>query len=191
MYIRLILLKMRQNPEDDLGQVLRSVAKGDRAAFRGLYERAGSTLFGICSRILQDRNAAEDAFQEAMLRIWQKSYLYDPAKGGAMNWMVTLVRRVALDRLPARRTGPVSLTDESVAAVVEALPNQAPHDPGLAPDLRRCLGLLEQNYRQSVLLAYYYGLSYEELAEHSSVPVGTIKTWIHRAVEKLQLCLSQ
>ncbi len=175
---------MRQNPEDDLGQVLRSVAKGDRTAFRGLYEQAGPTLFGICSRILRDRSAAEDAFQEAML-------LYDPAKGGALNWMVTVVRRVALDRLPARRTVPVSLTDESVAALVEALSNQAPRDPGLAPDLRRCLGLLEQNYRQSVLLAYYYGLSYEELAEHSSVPVGTIKTWIHRAVEKLQRCLSQ
>ena len=182
---------MRQIPEDDLGQVLRSVAKGDRAAFRGLYERAGPILFGICGRILRDRNAAEDAFQEAMLRIWQKSYLYDPAKGGAMNWMVTVVRRVALDRLPARRIGPVSLTDESVAALVEALSNQAPRDPGLAPDLRKCLGQLEQNYRQSVLLAYYYGLSYEELAEHSAVPVGTIKTWIHRAVEKLQLCLSQ
>ena len=182
---------MRQYPEDDLGQVLSSVAKGDREAFRLLYEQAGPTLFGICSRIMRDRNAAEDAFQEAMLRIWQKSYLYDPAKGGAMNWMVTVVRRVALDRLPARRTGLVSLTDESVAALVEALPNQAPRDPALAPDLRRCLGLLEQNYRQSVLLAYYYGLSYEELAAHSAVPVGTIKTWIHRAVEKLQLCLSQ
>jgi RNA polymerase sigma-70 factor, ECF subfamily len=182
---------MRQNPEDDLGQVLRSVAIGDRAAFRLLYEQAGATLFGICSRILRDRNAAEDAFQEAMLRIWQRSYLYDPAKGGAMSWMVTVVRRVALDRLPARRSGPVSLTDESVAALVEALSNQAPRDPALAPDLRRCLGLLEQNYRQSVLLAYYYGLSYEELAAHSAVPVGTIKTWIHRAVEKLQLCLSQ
>jgi RNA polymerase sigma-70 factor (ECF subfamily) len=182
---------MRQIPEDDLGQVLRSVAKGDRAAFRRLYEQAGPILFGICSRILRDRNAAEDAFQEAMLRIWQKSYLYDPARGAPMNWMVTVVRRAALDRLPARRTGPVSLTDESVAALVEALSNQPPRDPGLAPDLRRCLGLLEQNYRQSVLLAYYYGLSYEELAEHSAVPVGTIKTWIHRAVEKLQLCLSQ
>ncbi|WP_246175029.1 sigma-70 family RNA polymerase sigma factor [Bradyrhizobium paxllaeri] len=141
--------------------------------------------------MLRDRNAAEDAFQEAMLRIWQKSYLFDPARGGAMSWMVTVVRRVALDRLPARRTAPVSLTDESVVAVLEALSNQVPYDPALAPDLRKCLGLLEQNYRQSVLLAYYYGLSYEELAAHSAVPVGTIRTWIHRAVEKLQLCLSQ
>src|SRR4051812_8064811 len=182
---------MRQNPEDDLGQVLRSVAKGDRTAFRGLYERAGPTLFGICSRILRDRSAAEDAFQEAMLRIWQKSYLYDRAKGGAMSWMVTVVRRVALDRLPAPRMAPLSLSDENVAAVVEALSHPTPRDPGLAPDLRRCLGLLEQNYRTSVLLAYYYGLSYEELAEHCAVPIGTIKTWIHRAVEKLQSCLSQ
>ena len=54
---------MRQIPEDDLGQVLRSVAKGDREAFRLLYEQAGPTLFGICSRISRDRNAAEDAFQ--------------------------------------------------------------------------------------------------------------------------------
>jgi RNA polymerase sigma-70 factor, ECF subfamily len=75
--------------------------------------------------------------------------------------------------------------------LIKAMPQQNPRDPGLAPDLRRCLGLLEQNYRQSILLAYYYGLSYEELAAHSSVPVGTIKTWIHRAVEKLQRCLSQ
>src|SRR3954454_8558165 len=120
---------MRQIPEDDLGQVLRSVAKGDRAAFCGLYEQAGPTLFGICSRILRDRNAAEDAFQEAMLRIWQKSYLYDPTKGGAMNWMVTVVRRVALDRLPAPRTAPLSLSDERVAAVVEALSRQPPRDP--------------------------------------------------------------
>ena len=84
----------------------------------------------------------------------------------------------------------MSLTDESVAALIETL-SKPPQDAGLAPDLRKCLGLLEQNYRQSVLLAYYYGLSYEELAEHSAVPVGTIKTWIHRAVEKLQLCLTQ
>lgn len=181
---------MRQISEDDLGQVLRSVARGDRAAFRILYERAGPTLFAMCSRMLRDRAAAEDAFQEAMLRVWQKSHLYDPAKGSAMGWLVTVVRRIVLDRLAARRTGAVSLTDESVAALIEA-PSKAPQDAGLAPDLRKCLGQLEQNYRQSILLAYYYGLSYEELAEHSAVPVGTIKSWIHRAVEKLQLCLSQ
>ena len=182
---------MRQIPEDDLGQVLTSVAHGDRTAFRLVYDRAGPTLFGICNRILRDRAAAEDAFQEAMLRIWQKSYLYDPAKGAPMAWMATVVRRVVLDRIAAQRTGTVSLTDDSVAAAIEALSGQAMRDAGLAPDLRRCLGLLEQNYRTAVLLAYYYGLSYEELAGHCAVPIGTIKTWIHRAVEKLQSCLSQ
>jgi RNA polymerase sigma-70 factor (ECF subfamily) len=182
---------MRQNPETDLGHVLGSVARGDRAAFRLLYDQAGPALFGICIRILRDRSAAEDAFQEAMLRIWQKSYQFDSARGAAMSWMVTVVRRVALDRLPAHRTGRFSLADESVATLIEAMPQQNPRDPGLAPDLRRCLGSLERNHRQSILLAYYYGLSYEELAAHSAVPVGTIKTWIHRAVEKLQRCLSQ
>lgn len=182
---------MRQIPEDDLGQVLSCVAKGDRTAFRRLYEQAGPVLFGVCMRMLRDRAAAEDAFQEAMLRVWQRSYLYDPAKGSAMTWMVTVTRRVVLDRLPMRPAGVVSLTDESVAALVEALSNPTPRDPALAPDLRRCLGRLEQNYRMSVLLAYYYGLSYEELAEHLAVPLGTVKTRIHRAVEKLQLCLSQ
>ena len=182
---------MRQIPEQGLGQVLTSVAKGDRAAFRQLYTQAGPVLLGICSRILRDRDAAQDAFQEAMLRIWQKSYLYDPAKGGAMNWMVVITRHVVLDRLPARRTGTVSLTDDDVAAMLEALSNQRPRDPGLGPDLQKCLGLLDQKYRESVILAYHYGLSYEELAEQSAVPLGTIKTWIHRAVEKLQSCLNQ
>ena len=182
---------MRQIPEDDLGQVLTSVARGDRAAFRRLYDQAGPVLFGICSRIMRDRNAAEDAFQEAMLRIWQKSHLFDPAKGSAMSWMISVTRNVVLDRLPARRGGTVSLADENVAAMVEALSSQRPRDPGLGPDLRRCLGLLDQKYRKSVILAYHYGLSYEELAAQSDVPVGTIRTWIHRAVEKLQSCLNQ
>ncbi len=182
---------MRQISEDDLGQALTSVARGDRVAFRRLYDQAGPVLFGICSRILRDRDAAEDAFQEAMLRIWQKSHLFDPARGAAMSWMISVTRNVVLDRLPARRGATVSLADENVAAMVEAVSSQRPRDPGLAPDLRRCLGLLDQKYRKSVIFAYHYGLSYEELAALADVPVGTIKTWIHRAVEKLQSCLNQ
>jgi RNA polymerase sigma-70 factor, ECF subfamily len=178
-------------PEQDLGQVLTSAAKGDRVAFRRLYTEAGPTLLRICSRVLRDRDAAQDAFQEAMLRIWQKSYLYDPARGNAMSWMVAVARNVVLDRLPDRRSRPLSLADDGVAALVDSFSSPGPSDPGLAPDLRKCLGQLEQNHRKCVILAYYYGLSYEELAAQVAVPLGTVKTWIHRAVEKLQLCLSQ
>ncbi|NVN85964.1 MAG: sigma-70 family RNA polymerase sigma factor [Rhodopseudomonas sp.] len=180
---------MRQISDDDLSQVLKSVASGDRVAFRRLYAEAGPILFGVCNRILRDRPAAEDAFQEAMLRIWQKSYLYDPAKGGAMKWMVAVARNVVLDRLPQRRVKLMSLGDDDVAALVDALAR--PKEPSLGPDLRKCLGLLQQNYRQCVILAYHHGLSYEELADQLAVPLGTIKNWIHRGVEKLQLCLSQ
>jgi len=183
--------RMRQIPEEDLGQVLKSVAGGDRLAFRRLYAEAGPVLLAVCSRMLRDRDAAQDAFQEAMLRIWQKSYLYDAAKGRPMSWMIAVARNVVLDRLPERRIRLVSLADEEVAALVESVAHSRPREPGLAPDLRKCLGLLEQNYQKCVVLAYHYGLSYEELAEQLIVPLGTIKTWIHRAVEKLQLCLNQ
>lgn len=180
---------MPQSPDDELGSVLESVAAGDRTAFRQLYLEAGPALFRICTRILRDRDAAQDALQEAMIRIWQKSHLYRRDRGGAMGWMTAVTRNVVFNRMPKLRTGDASLSDEEVAAVVEAL--SVPTDPAVGPDLRRCLGLLKQNYRKCVILAYHYGLSYEELAVQKSVPLGTIKTWIHRAIGQLQTCLNQ
>jgi RNA polymerase sigma-70 factor (ECF subfamily) len=138
---------------------------------------------------MRDHAAAQDALQDVMVRIWEKSPLFDRAKGDAMGWMLALARNVVFSRLSEKPAAELSLSDGDIAAVVERL--SAAGDPSLGQDLRRCLGALKEEYRRSVVMAYHYGLSYEELSAFSSVPLGTVKTWIHRAIGQLQICLSQ
>jgi RNA polymerase sigma-70 factor, ECF subfamily len=173
----------------ELATTLEKVAEGDRVAFRSLYLAVGPKLFSICKRLMRDPTAAEDALQDVMVRIWEKSPLYDRTKGDAMAWMVALARSVIFNRLAAKPAPALSLSDEEVAAVVARLSTRG--DPSLGPDLRRCLGGLSEEHRRCIVLAYHYGLSYQELSTLSAVPLGTVKTWIHRAIGQLQACLNQ
>jgi RNA polymerase sigma-70 factor, ECF subfamily len=180
---------MHQMLDSNLEDILDQVASGDRAAFRALYRLAGPKLFGICKRLTRDSEAAQDALQDVMIRIWEKSHLFDRTKGEAMGWMSTLARNVVLNRLASRPAAALSMSNEEIAVAVESIATR--QDPGLALDLRSCLQKLEQRYRKCVILAYHYGLSYEELAAQKDVPLGTIKTWIHRAIGQLHICLMQ
>jgi RNA polymerase sigma-70 factor, ECF subfamily len=138
---------------------------------------------------MRDHAAAEDVLQDVMVRIWEKSPLFDPARGDAMTWMVALARSVIFNRLAKKSAPALSLSDAEIAGVVER--SLTASDPALGADLRRCLGALKEEQRPCIVLAYHYGLSYEELSALSSVPVGTVKSWIHRAIGQLQTCLSQ
>jgi len=173
------------DPED----LLEAVAAGNRAAFRKLYDDFGPTLYGICVRLMRDRELARDALQEAMLRIWQKARLFDRSKGRAIAWMITLTRRHALDRIAANPPSAASLADNSVMAIVEGMAR--PSDPTAAADIWRCLPGLEEKFRKSILLTYYYGLSYAEVSERLAAPIGSVKTWIHRGVALLRACLEK
>lgn len=180
---------MRHEPAADLAATLEQVSGGDRVAFRELYRAAGPRLFSICRRLLRDPEAAQDTLQDVMVRIWEKSPLFDRTKGDAMGWMVTVARNVIFNRLSAQPAGTLSLDSDDVASVMSALSIE--RDPGAGPDLLRCLGKLKEEHRRAIVLAYHYGLSYDELAMRAGVPLGTMKTWIHRAIGQLQLCLSQ
>lgn len=180
---------MRHEPAADLAGTLERVSGGDRVAFRELYRAAGPRLFSICRRLMRDHEAAQDTLQEVMVRIWEKSPLFDRARGDAMGWMVTVARHVVFNRLAAQPAGMLSLDSGDLASVMSALSIE--DDPAVRPDLLRCLGKLNEEHRRAVVLAYHYGLTYDELAERAGVPLGTMKTWIHRAIGQLQLCLSQ
>jgi RNA polymerase sigma-70 factor (ECF subfamily) len=171
-----------------VSELLAAIAQGDRSAFRTLYGVAGSRLFAICLRMLRDREEAEDVLQEALVKIWQKSYLFDPAKGDGLAWVATVARNCALDRLrrPGRASVPIGDVEEEVAMCLSM-----GNDVGEGADLRRCLDALRTDYRKVIVLSYVNGLTHEDLAAALGRPMGTIKSWIRRGMEQLKTCLER
>jgi RNA polymerase sigma-70 factor, ECF subfamily len=163
----------------ELDTLIIKCGQGDRLAFEKLYQSTSSKLFGGALRLLRDHNLAQDALQDAFLKIWRNAARFDPEKGTAMAWLSIIVRRAALDRLPAQRVL-VHLDDVELEA-----PTIAPSDPGLA----RCLEKLPEMHRKSLIYAYVYGYNHDEIADMLQKPVGTIKSWVRRSGILLRECL--
>jgi len=162
----------------DLAVIISAIAAGERAALRQLYDRFGARLYGIAHRILRDAALAEDAIQEAFVKIWRNAGKFDPARGSAIGWVVIIVRRAAFDLRPRDRVGePVEVAAEQ------------PETDMLHPGLARALEALPENHRQALLLMYVYGLTHAELAAAMGAPLGTVKSWVRRAATALKKSL--
>jgi RNA polymerase sigma-70 factor, ECF subfamily len=174
---------------DDAGALLRRCAAGDRAAFRALYERWGGRLHGIALRITRQSSLAADATHDAFVQVWQQAHRFDPERGSAEAFLVSLVRYRALDIV--RRQGrevagyqPPEQEDESP----DALSRLVGTSEGAA--LQRCLSQLEPERRKLVLMAFVEGLSHGDLAARQNLPLGTVKSWIRRSLLALRECLA-
>ena len=176
--------------EASLADLLGSVASGDRAALRALYQRQSVRLFGIANAILRDRDAAADALQDAFLRVSQRAGQFDPARGEPGAWLAGIVRHAALDLARKRGrempTDDPALGDQPVEA--EALEQVAAAAEGRR--LRDCLAALEEKNRQGILLAFVHGLSHAQVAARLDLPLGTVKSWIRRGLLQLRECLA-
>ena len=173
--------------EGDLADLLERVSRGDKAAFRTLYQRTSAKLFASIRRILGSNAAAEDAVQDAYVRIWNRSADFDREIGTPIAWMTTIARHAAIDIV---RRGA-----ERVSAASGELDAEIP-DPQAAADrlqtgsrLATCLDKLEPDRRGMVVLAYCYGWSREELARRFDKPVATVKTVLRRSLLVLKECL--
>jgi RNA polymerase sigma-70 factor, ECF subfamily len=171
-----------------LQQLIGAIARRDRAAFAALYAQTAAKLFGVSLRILQQRELAEEALQESFFAIWQRAGDYDPARGSAIGWLMTIVRHCAIDQLRRRTARPESRSAPEEALMTFAAAGSADSGAELRA-LQRCLDELDEPPRRAVLLAYCYGLTREELAARLGVPVGTVKSWLRRSLERLQKCL--
>jgi RNA polymerase sigma-70 factor (ECF subfamily) len=174
----------------DLVSLLGRVAARDRDAFATLYEATSAKLWGVVLRVLTRRDVAEDVLQEVYVKIWERAGSFDPERASPITWMATIARNRAIDEV--RRRAPVSIEDAPEALEVAESGPDPLEGTQQSEELRRlqeCLQGLEPERREMVLLAYYTGLSRDELAQRFSHPVNTIKTWLHRSLAQLRKCL--
>jgi len=170
--------------------LLRAVAAGDRAAFAELYTLTASQLFGIALRIVRQRDRAEDVLQESFVAIWQRARDYDAQKGAPMTWLITILRHRAIDALRrgARQPERLAEGEEALLALVAGPADGAERGSELRA-LQNCLGELGVEPRRAMLMVYAYGLTQEEFAARTATPLGTVKSWIRRSLERLKKCL--
>jgi RNA polymerase sigma-70 factor, ECF subfamily len=174
----------------ELVSLLEAVANGNETAFEKLYAATSAKLYGVVLRILRRRELADEVMQDTYLKIWNGAAQFDASLASPITWMVAIARNRAIDL--ARKK-----IDASVEAMPEGLELAADIPDPLAErerseDVKRlldCLGRLEPEQRQLVLLAYYDGLSREQLAARFKRPVNTIKTWLRRSLLAVRECL--
>ena len=176
-----------------LAELLAQAALKNQRAFADLYELTAPKLYGVALRILRRQDWAEEVLQECYVNIWNHAGDYAVQKSAPLTWMTSIVRNRCLDWLRRPRT---EATGEEYDIAVEAWQDDAPGPmeqlmaSSEAAALARCLQQLEAKQRQSIMLAFFNGLSHSELASHMQQPLGTVKTWVRRGLERLKGCLS-
>ena len=178
---------------DELGNLLGSVAAGNREAFEELYQVTSRRLFPIVRRIVIQRDLAEDVLQETYLTIWRKAAQYDRKRGSSFGWMAAIARNRAIDRLRRDNSRPredVALddADENVENLIAV---ETKEYLGQSATIRQCVDGLQKNHRKAILFGYYYGMTHEEMAAHFDAPLGTVKSWVRRGLHQLKECCEQ
>ena len=184
------------NRAQSLQGLLAATAKRDEKAFLSLYEATSAKLFGVALRILKREDWAEDVVQDSYVNIWNNASSYSARLSAPMTWMTSIVRNRCLDWL--RRPSLEVSAERDEDAGGSLIDRVATDDPGpferlaQANDSKaigRCLQNLDARQRQAVALAFFEGLSHSELATRMQEPLGTVKTWVRRGLERLRICL--
>jgi RNA polymerase sigma-70 factor, ECF subfamily len=172
-------------------ELLCRVARGDDRAFERLYDVVAGRVLSLIRRVLRDHAQSEEVTQEVLVEVWRTAARFDPGRGSALAWVLTMAHRRAVDRvrsaqaatrredLAARRDveTPFDAVSEQVAARIEQR------------QVRRCLSTLTDLQRESILLGYFTGYTYPETASVLGIPLGTVKTRMRDGLIRLRDCL--
>lgn len=185
-------LRAREPDPAELAQLLDRIGERDQEALGRLYDLTLSRVYGLVLRIVREPMAAEEIVEDVYFAVWQQAGRYDPARGRPLGWLLIMARSRALDSL--RRRDP-ALSHPEPQDLLEFEPSAALSGPELidaARDsvrLHDALGRLDPVPRQMVALAFFRGLSHEEIAAQTSLPLGTVKSQIRRALATLRRVL--
>ena len=186
----------------DLSQLLSRSALGDREAFAQLYQLSSGHLFAVLLRIQRDRGVAEDLLQEVYVSAWRAAGSFDAQQSQPLTWLTHIARNKAIDSLRRAKSQPRMDSlhrddDDDLPDLLEHMADETPGPAALlerasdARQLAQCMQGLSANQRQSVALAFFDGLSHAEVAERLCEPLGTVKSWVRRALMALKGCLER
>ena len=185
------------SPDAELMALIDRIGHRVEAALRQLYDRTSPRLMGLAMRVVRKREWAEDVLQESFLTVWRVAGDYRASLSPPLAWLGLIVRSRALDLLRRRAADRAQLTQEFDEQMADQLESDAP-GPAENADaseqawaLHQCLSQLEGRQREVVSLAYLRDMSHGELAEQLKLPLGTVKTWIRRGLEKLRVCMGR
>ncbi|MFI6375003.1 ECF RNA polymerase sigma factor SigK [Streptomyces sp. NPDC050546] len=174
-----------------LNQLLIRAADGDEEAFAALYDALAHTVLGLTCRVVRDKAQAEEVTQDVMVEVWRTADRYRPARGAARNWVLTLAHRRAVDRVRSVAAGrarelraAVQEQERSFDTVAEEVETREEQRV-----VFRCLTELTRELRLPLVLAYYEGLTYAEVAEALSMPAGTVKSRMRQGLRRLHDCM--
>jgi RNA polymerase sigma-70 factor (ECF subfamily) len=169
-------------------QMLGLVARGDQDAFERLYDRIAGSVLGVVRRVLRDPAQSEEVAQEVLTEVWRTAARFDPARGSASTWILTMAHRRAVDRVRSAQSATdrdlkVALLDHGpdYDEVAEAVESRLE-----AEQVRKALGSLTELQREAVRLAYYGGYTQREVSELLDVPLGTVKTRLRDGLIRLR-----
>jgi RNA polymerase sigma-70 factor (ECF subfamily) len=182
-----------------LTELLARTALADQGAFAELYRVTSGQLYAVALRLLRDSAAAEEILQDVYVSVWHHAGTYAPGKSQPLTWLTSIVRNRCLDQLRKRELDTISMSrdddDGGENDMDFAGEGPTPMDMLLAGadrrSVRQCVDTLDGNQKQAIALAFYQGLSHAELAAQLRQPLGTIKAWVRRGLDRLRQCLDR
>lgn len=182
---------MVTNAHSELNSRIAQVALGDRKAFEALYDATSGKLLAVCLRVLKERAAAEDAMQEAYVKIWKNAHRFEVTGHSPMSWLITIARNTAVDRLRARKDHEDIGDHERSLRAPLAGPEATAIARSEAGRIMKCLDELDTDRAAAIRGAYFEGESYQTLSERFEVPLNTMRTWLRRGLIALRECMTR